>query len=165
MEKKHEPYYYFFSKITILNILHGYFTDLLVDNGKMASIMNLSSIPNEIFANGIRPNWVISFAILSGSFVAPVTEELVSRAFIFKYISKKNIIAAYIISSFIFGILHVDIESSFLTYEIILSVFKVFSGLILARSYAKMESIIHPILIHMISNFILLLPLVLFFQY
>ncbi len=84
------------------------------------------------------------FMLLSLVFVAPVFEELLCRGVIMEAIrSKRGAWAACVISSLIFGVMHVEPQS-------ILNAFVI--GLMFGYLYLKTNSIFAPIMMHSINN-------------
>ncbi|QDP41136.1 type II CAAX endopeptidase family protein [Radiobacillus deserti] len=86
--------------------------------------------------------WVIIFKLLSLVFIAPICEEIVFRGYLFgrvayKYGTSKGIL----ISSFIFGALHLDNLFGATMF-----------GIILCIMYVKTKSLVIPILLHISFN-------------
>lgn len=92
------------------------------------------------------------FTLLSAIIIGPIVEELVFRKAIFGLIKHKYV--ALVISSFIFGFIHVSSESS-----VLISLYQVIPyvslGFVFGYLYLKHEkNIMIPIIVHMLSNFI-----------
>lgn len=81
--------------------------------------------------------------LLSVGILGPIVEELVFRYGIFKQLEKTNYIFAIIISSFLFGIMHMNLVQS--TYAMLL-------GILFAFVYHKTNNLIYPILLHVGIN-------------
>lgn len=80
---------------------------------------------------------------------APVMEELFFRAIIFKRISRKfNIYLAMIISSLIFGLLHIELA--------VIGAF--LFGIACCVLYIKYKNILIPMTVHFFNNFLAFLP-------
>ena len=93
-------------------------------------------------------------ALICTVFLVPITEECLHRGAIFGSLFKKNIVAAYLVSTVLFSLVHIDglfgtadlptLAFSFLQY--------IPAGLCLAAAYHLSGSVIAPILIHMAVN-------------
>ena len=81
--------------------------------------------------------------LLSVGILGPIVEELVFRYGIFKQLEKINYIFAIVISSFLFGIMHMNLVQS--TYAMLL-------GVLFAFVYYKTNNLIYPILLHVGIN-------------
>jgi membrane protease YdiL (CAAX protease family) len=100
------------------------------------------------------------FTLLSAIIIGPIVEELIFRKAIFGLIKHKYV--ALVVSSVIFGFIHVSSESSILVslYQVIPYVSL---GFVFGYLYLKHEkNIMIPIIVHMLSNFISII-LTLFF--
>lgn len=86
---------------------------------------------------------------------APIVEEIVFRFAMFKPLSQINKPMAYIVSSFIFGFLHISISFIFLHNfnEIYNLPSYMVSGLMLAYVYDKTNKLASSILAHMLTNY------------
>lgn len=87
---------------------------------------------------------------------APVVEELVFRFAIFKPLSTKNKLLAYLLSSFIFGFLHISTSVMSLHNYKELYYLPVYmtGGLVFAYLYDKTNNLATPIIAHMLNNYI-----------
>jgi membrane protease YdiL (CAAX protease family) len=88
-------------------------------------------------------------------FLAPVGEELLYRGVFYGFIRKKSKIAAYIVSSVVFSLIHIvgyismaDIPTLIISFVQYLP-----AGVAFAYSYEKSGSLLCPILMHMTANF------------
>lgn len=81
--------------------------------------------------------------LLSVGILGPIVEELVFRYGVFKQLSKINYLFALIISSCLFGIMHMNLVQS--TYAMLL-------GFLFAFVYYKTNNLIYPILLHIGIN-------------
>lgn len=89
------------------------------------------------------------FFFIVPAVVAPILEELIFRKIIFgTFYKRTNFFVAAILSSFIFGVIHGEIEH-LLIYSSM--------GFVLAYVYVKTKRIITPIIVHMSLNTISLL--------
>ncbi len=84
------------------------------------------------------------YMILALVFVAPIFEEILCRGIIMESVrSKRGAWAACVISSLIFGIMHIDPQSMINAFVV---------GLLLGYLYLRTDSIFAPIIIHAINN-------------
>lgn len=89
-------------------------------------------------------------AIVSASVISPIYEEIFYRGFLFRWFrTRLGFIGAVFFSSFIFSIVHIP------TYNVMPVAF--FSGIIFAIAYEKTNSIWPSVLIHGLSNGIMVL--------
>lgn len=93
--------------------------------------------------------------------LAPVAEELLFRGLIFGWLQEKNVLLGYILSTLLFAAIHVvqyiglySVEHIFVALVMYLP-----AGLCFAWAYQRSGSIISPILIHAINNFLAFLIL------
>ena len=95
------------------------------------------------------------FMFFSVVIFAPIIEEIVFRFAMFKPLSQINKPLAYILSSFIFGFLHISI--SFITLHNFNEIYNLpsymVSGLALAYVYDKTNKLASSILAHMMTNY------------
>ena len=78
--------------------------------------------------------------------IGPIFEEILLRGMIFNSLKKNlNIVAAIILQAFIFSILHGNIIQCIYTFA---------SGIIYGVIYLKTNSLLAPILMHIIGNFV-----------
>ncbi len=101
---------------------------------------NLSEIMDEESFDASRS---FGYNLLSGVIMAPIIEEFIFRGVILHRISKKwGLCVGTIVSSVIFGILHIEVAiiGAFIT------------GLICCFLYLKYKSILVPILFHFLNN-------------
>lgn len=84
-----------------------------------------------------------ALTLICTGILAPIMEEIIFRYGIFKYLKKKNIIFAIVVSSLCFGIMHMNIIQSGYAFLI---------GLVLAYIYNKTDNLLDPILIHIGVN-------------
>lgn len=95
---------------------------------------------------------VISYPLLMGIAVvilAPIVEELLFRYYLFGFISKHSRWIAYLVSSSLFGFIHVmsDLANNWMFILPYAGM-----GLVLAWSYDSSKRIIYPILVHAANN-------------
>lgn len=93
--------------------------------------------------------------MIQSVFIAPILEELLFRGLIFRSLRKYNKILAHVISSFIFGFIHIysGLFSGDLTQLAYLFSYGLM-GFAFSLAYEKKKTIFVPITIHMINNFI-----------
>ena len=99
--------------------------------------LELESMTNMIMSG----NFIV--VLLSVGILGPIVEELVFRYGIFKQLEKINYIFAIIISSLLFGIMHMNLVQS--TYATLL-------GILFAFVYHKTNNLMYPILLHIGIN-------------
>lgn len=144
---------------TGIGVLYLFATNIFV-NVIVIILQSLFGIPSEISANQLSINRMLSseFAILmiiTAVILAPIVEEFVFRKAIFGLI--KNTKTALIISSLIFGAIHITTE--LLEGDILLALTSGLSyiggGFILGLIYIQNKKNIHiNILVHMVYNLI-----------
>lgn len=137
---------FFFLYLLYLPLAHIFptFVDLLLlDTG---SISHHLSEPNAILLN------VITFCSIV--IMAPIFEEYLFRGVLLQRWSQKwNVRRAIIVSSLIFAVLHTDIIGAFLY------------GVVMSLLYLKTQSLLVPILCHILNNLIAWLYDVSFYSY
>lgn len=91
---------------------------------------------------------------LSAVLLAPITEEVLYRGIVFGQIYKRFPIAAFIISSVIFSLLHVvSYIGSYAPFRLLLCFIQYLPpSIVLAWTYVKADNIWAPILIHIVIN-------------
>jgi len=116
-------------------------------------ILKIDDNSNETMINEALEQSVI-FTVYA-CLVGPIIEELIFRKFIFGKIRKHSRVTAYIVSSFLFAVLHFLINIK----EIFGETFPIYfiMGLILAVSYDYNSSILSPIIGHVSHNSSLIL--------
>ncbi len=148
----------FISSLNIKELISIVITQLFISMGISLFLMGtlyfiLPNFLNNLLSSSLpsKPTTYCSLIISMMSTVvcAPIMEELLFRAIIFKRIAKKfNIYVGMIISSFIFAILHSE-----------LSVVGAFIfGIACCILYSKYKNILFPITIHFLNNFVAFLP-------
>jgi len=101
-----------------------------------------SSINEELLSDNLWLN-ILQFKIVA-SLLVPITEELIFRGLIFKFIRQhKGFIFSAIISSLIFSVLHFNLEM--IPFTLVL-------GIAAAFAFEKTNSLVYPIFIHMLVN-------------
>lgn len=105
--------------------------------------------------------WAVAGLVVFAGFLAPITEEIVFRKGVYGMVHHKyGNVAAIIINSFFFGLVHVlgDIVTDFSSIINIVPYFAL--GLFISYIYYRSAKIIYvPIIIHMAYNLILLTSL------
>lgn len=94
---------------------------------------------------------------------APIMEEIIFRYAIFKSILYKNRILAYVVSSLIFGSVHLimSIFQGSLSQDIVLLPVYTMLGAVFAFAYDHTGKLSAPIVAHMLNNFVAFLPMIL----
>lgn len=131
-------FFFSFLLVILVVILGGGLSELL------SRFLNIesSSISQELISDNLWLN-ILQFKIVA-SILVPITEELIFRGLIFKFIRQyKGFVFSAIISSLIFSVLHFNLE--ILPFTLIL-------GFITAFAFEKTNSLFYPILIHMLVN-------------
>ena len=118
----------------------------------ISEILTIPSVLDEIFYHPYYydPESSLSYYLVlfySVVIIAPITEELFFRGFIYSIIRKYNgITKALIVSTALFALAHFDIHFRFIPL--------VLSSIFLAYLYEKSKSLIPPIIVHAVFNFI-----------
>ena len=131
-------FFFSFLLVILVVIVGGGLSELL------SSFLNIesSSVSKELLSDDLWLN-ILQFKIVA-SMLVPITEELIFRGLIFKFIRQhKGFIFSAIMSSLIFSVLHFNLEM--LPFTLIL-------GFITAFAFEKTNSLFYPILIHMLVN-------------
>lgn len=90
--------------------------------------------------------WVLLSVVVLG----PIVEELVFRGLIYNYVDEiGSLSATFLVSGIAFGIWH---------GEPVQSVYTAWMGIVLALVYYRTNSILYPIFIHVLNNFLSALP-------
>ena len=125
----------------------------------------ISNLLLSLFADtttSVNQSTVVSLAkvnpaimFITAVILAPISEELIFRGFLFTWLRKHNRILAYVVSGFMFGFVHV--LSTVLTgnfKELIQMIPYVMMGLVYCFIYEHENNITAPILGHMTNNLI-----------
>ena len=101
-----------------------------------------SSINKQLLSDNLWLN-ILQFKIVA-SLLVPITEELIFRGLIFKFIRQhKGFIFSVIVSSLVFSVLHFSLEMLPFTFVL---------GVVTAFAFEKTNSLVYPILIHILVN-------------
>ena len=94
---------------------------------------------------------------------APIMEEIIFRFAIFRSILHKNRILAYVVSSLIFGSVHLimSIFQGSLGQDIVLLPVYTMLGAVFAYAYDSTGKLSAPIIAHMLNNLVAFLPMIL----
>lgn len=85
--------------------------------------------------------WYIAFTIFTIAVLAPVVEEFMFRGVLLKrFIGKTSVWGGILISSLVFGVLHLDVIGAFLF------------GVIASLLYLRTNNLLVPIFLHIINN-------------
>lgn len=146
-----------YAYIWIGNIVSSYGSNFL---SRLFNIQVDEAINQEIIISAVRSSGSI-LMILSAVFIGPVVEELIFRKALFGLIKKDSL--ALIASTVIFGLIHVIGESSIQTALVNgLSYFVM--GFVFGLIYLKNKrNIVVPILVHIVSNAISIMAILLLF--
>ena len=87
-------------------------------------------------------------------FLVPVTEEVFNRGLIFQGLQRKHRVLAYVVSAVVFSAIHIVSYMGSANWATLALCFVQYlpAGIALAWSYEKADTIVAPILIHMIIN-------------
>ncbi|MDY6063305.1 MAG: type II CAAX endopeptidase family protein [Erysipelotrichaceae bacterium] len=124
---------------------------MLVANLIIGNLLNLigSSSENEAALKEVM-NLSLPLLFVNAVIFAPIVEEAVFRLAIFRPLREKNRIVAYVVSSVLFGLLHVIGSANLINYlQIILYASM---GYFLAKNYEKNNSLIASISLHFLNN-------------
>lgn len=143
--------------VLIANYVSGFLSTIL---SNALSIPISESVNQMTIVRMLNSNGVI-FIVLSAVLIGPVVEELVFRKSIFGLI--KNNTLAIIVSSLIFGAIHLTAEASFA--EALINGISYFAmGLVFGFIYIKNErNIMAPIAVHILVNLISVVASILLF--
>ncbi|MCI7680987.1 MAG: CPBP family intramembrane metalloprotease, partial [Fusobacterium necrophorum] len=89
------------------------------------------------------------YVLLAVVVLGPIVEEFMFRGIIFRLLEEQNVYLALILSSLFFGLWHM---------EFIQSVYAVFLGFATVIVYFRTQTIVYPMLIHILYNFLSTLP-------
>ena len=120
-------------------------------------VMSLTSLIGNSYENGkteaIQKNLAIHtiiIAFISAAIISPVYEEIFYRGFLYRWLrTRLGLIAALILSSLIFTIVHIP------TYNVMPVNF--LSGVIFAWAYERTSSVWPPVIIHGLTNGLMVL--------
>jgi uncharacterized protein len=134
--------------IMVLNIIMGLF---ITEQGANQEAIN-NMVKNSPYTQFIA---VVIFA--------PIMEEIIFRFVIFRSILHKNRILAYVVSSLIFGSVHLimSVFQGSLGQDIILLPVYTMLGAVFAYAYDSSGKLSAPIMAHMLNNLVAFLPMIL----
>ena len=135
---------------------------IIAFNIVMGLFINEQGANQEVINEMIKDSPLTQF--ISVVIFAPIMEEIVFRFAIFKSILNKNKkILAYIVSSLIFGSLHLvaSVFEGTLYQDITLLPVYAILGAIFAFAYEHTGKLSAPIMLHMLNNFVAFLPMLL----
>lgn len=147
----------YFKKINIKEILDVVFTQIIISLATIMIILAIICFINIETANELNSssediftNTIASF--ISTIIIAPILEELFFRVIFFKRISRFfNVYIGMIISSIIFGILHMELAV----------VGAMIFGIANCILYLKYRNILIPMTVHFFNNLLVSIPLLL----
>ena len=121
---------------------------VVIVGGKLSEILSIflniksDSISKELLSDNLWLN-ILQFKILT-SLLIPITEELIFRGLIFKFIRQyRGFIFSAIISSLVFSVLH---------FNIAIIPFIFLLGFVNSFMFEKTNSLFYPIIIHILVN-------------
>ncbi len=124
------------------------FIFVVIVGGKLSELLSIflniknDSISKELLSDNLWLN-ILQFKILT-SLLVPITEELIFRGLIFKFIRQyRGFIFSAVISSLIFGVLH---------FNIAIIPFVFLLGFVNSFMLEKTNSLFYPIIIHALVN-------------
>ncbi len=141
-------------KIESAFIAAGIVLFVMIISAVLIDKLNVSNSNEEGLEEWMRNSVIPS--VLTCVLFAPVTEELNYRFFWFRFLEKINKIFAHIVVGVMFGTIHVSV-AFFMTgdWRVLLNAVPyVAMSLGLSITYEKNRSLIYPIMIHMLINFI-----------
>lgn len=114
--------------------------------------MNQSGLDALQYSDNI---WISTTATILIVVTGPIIEEMIFRFGVYRPLRNKNKILAYIVSSLLFGLIHVlgPVIDGY-TSQLLLIIPYGISGFFYAKYYEKCDNIFYPILLHSISNII-----------
>ena len=133
-----------------------YYIGMYIINILISLVFNLlnATNSNQVLIEELLNTATSSYVFLA-VIVAPIIEEIIFRAVIFRNLYEKNKLIAYIVSSFLFGLLHVIGSLASFNMNDFMYIFVYMNmGLWLSYSYAKHKNIFTSILFHMLNNII-----------
>lgn len=145
----------YFEKINIKEIVNVLFTQIIISFAATLIILAIVCFIDIDTANALNNSSEDIFTNTISSFIAtliiaPILEELFFRVVLFKRISKFfNVYIGMIISSVIFGILHIELAI----------VGAIIFGMANCILYLKYRNILIPMTVHFFNNFIVSIPL------
>lgn len=145
----------YFEKINIKEIVNVLFTQIIISFAATMIILAIVCFIDIDTANALNNSSEDVFTNTISSFIAtliiaPILEELFFRVVLFKRISKFfNVYIGIIISSIIFGILHIELAI----------VGAIIFGMANCILYLKYRNILIPMTVHFFNNFIVSIPL------
>ena len=137
------------SKKTYLITFLGIFLLMYIGIGMISNLILKIVVGEESTNQIIVENLPMVFKIVSGIFLAPILEEIVFRGLLKKVI--KNKVVFIIISSLIFGTMHI-VPNLINPIQLLYLVPYVLAGVELGFIYAKTDNIFTSITLHMFSN-------------
>lgn len=124
----------------------------LVFNSLAIAISHQDTAANQALLNELYATYPF-FIFITATIYAPIMEELLFRGFFFSLFEKKSLILAILISGLTFGFAHMYTADMTLMDFAFLPSYSVL-GMIIAYSYHKSQTIMTPILLHFLNNFI-----------
>lgn len=144
----------FLQKINIKEIINVVFTQILISLGTTLLILAIMCVIDLDSANALNnsgddlfTNTLVSFILTV--ITAPILEELLFRVVFFKRLSRIfDVYIGMIVSSIIFGILHVELAV----------VGAIIFGIANCILYLKYRNILIPMTVHFLNNFLVSIP-------
>ncbi len=132
----------------------------IASNILMLSLNIVDKSDNQATIESLADNFP-AYMIISAVILAPLVEEMVFRGFIYNWLKKYNVILSMIISSLLFGLLHVfdSILVNNDLSELIQMIPYAVMGFTICYSYKKFNNIFVPIGIHSLMNAIAMIAI------
>ncbi len=143
---------------TLIAVLVGYIAYILLSylvNLILSFILDTLTNPNSAAASSmtkLNPNTMLAI----GVFLAPVVEETLFRGVVFGSLRERNIVLAYVVSSFLFSVYHLW-EYMVYRFDPVMLLYLLQylpGGIVLAAVYEKGQNIWCPVFLHMIINYV-----------
>ena len=141
-----------FFQAVILGLVMYYAGTLLITWAVRYGMPGLENINNaSIAAMASRARWVM---VVGTVLLTPLTEECIFRGLLFQGLHRHNRIAAYVLSTVAFCLIHVAgyVGQEALSSLAVLALEYIPAGIALAWAYEKADTIFAPILMHAVIN-------------
>ena len=153
--------------LTLKGNSKGYLVSFIVGISTSILVLSLSFISGEIIPSieeGVSTQTVSYFSLIIIIFIAPVVEEFTFRAGLYRILSESEWgnLGFLIISSVLFGILHLDFSSGSIIKITVSLISYLIGGVMLALVFLKGKNIKYSIISHISYNFsVVILSLIL----
>ncbi len=134
-----------------IGTIFGIYLVMFLINGVINMIMmKIGAVSDNQEVLNLLLNESKLFFVFSAVIFAPIVEEIVFRLAIFRSTYDKHPILAMVISSFLFGLMHVIGSKSLINYLFILTYINM--GFWMAYTYRKNDNLFASIFIHFLNN-------------